>query len=111
MDLREVWYGGDGGTEAKQARTREGEFCDRVERARKEGKRRKGKSAEPSFLRCGFAHSGRWEKEGSQLRRERREGGRKKMPPNNQSHVFQTPNPIGFFHGDWRMGVGNRRRG
>ena len=41
MSLREVWYGGDGGTEAKQARTREVEFCDRVERARKEGKGRK----------------------------------------------------------------------
>ena len=67
MDLREVWYGGDGGTEAKQARTSEGEFCDRVERARKEGKRRKER-AQAAFLRTVG--------EGSQLRKE---GRREKM--------------------------------
>lgn len=65
MDLREVWYGGDGGTEAKQARTREGEFCDRVERARKEGKRRKEESAEePSFGVVSLTQDG-WEKDHS----------------------------------------------
>ena len=96
MSLREVWYGGDGGTEAKQARTSEGgarlSFVTGLRGREKRG--RKKKERRLSLGVCGIAPSGRWEKD---HRCGRREGGRicgrlRLLTP-NEIHV-ENSNPF-----------------
>ena len=80
MSLREVWYGGDGGTEAKQARTSEREGGGRVSFVTGlRGREKRGREERAQL----WYRSLRTVGEGSQLRKEGRRENMRAVKVNN----------------------------